>query len=111
MTCSVVLHFGESSRNTYFEVSCGEKMRSSVFIFASLLFIFDSLANEYTVKIEAGTEDCFYTTVTSNITLEVSYKVRITFKINCFLVLHQVSHHHVLYLLIRFLMDSLVNGR
>lgn len=46
-----------------------------------LVFLFHVLnsvvaySNEFTVTIEAGKEDCYYTTVAKNVYLEVDYQV------------------------------------
>lgn len=51
-------------------------MQLTVLILSMLLFT-SSLAysSEFTVTIEAGKEDCFYTTATRNVYLEVDYQV------------------------------------
>ena len=51
----------------------------TVLLLTILSFIPALLAysNEYTITVEAGKEDCFYTTVNKNVYLEVDYQVDI----------------------------------
>ena len=82
------------------------KMQPTVLTLVSLSFIPALIAysNEYTITVEAGKEDCFYTTVNQNVYLEVDYQVSI--KISFLFIKSKASLISVFF---RLLMGSKVN--
>ena len=59
---------------------CCNKMRPLVLFLVFVVLIVNSVvvaySNEFTITIEPGKEDCFYTPVPKNVYLEVDYQVR-----------------------------------
>lgn len=63
--------------------SCNKMRPLVLFIFFVVLVVNSvvvAYSNEFTITIEPGKEDCFYTPVAKNIYLEVDYQVRYTYR-------------------------------
>lgn len=56
-----------------------ETMRAKVLFIAFVLLVLSSVAvaysNEFTITVDPGKEDCYYTPVAKNVYLEVDYQV------------------------------------